>query len=190
MKLLQPALIFGFAATVTALLIPSEFQLSRIMDNLFTGYSQKADSYNRASQLPTISDLLTLQRGSLFYDYVREVSQVERLLDNHATKLTVFAPTNKAIVNLHRRPHQVEHSGVESMRIWENAMTSSVRNWVESHIVRSSDLEINKTYDAFSQTKITLTERDGIKLVNGIKVLDIKTADNGELYVIEDVLRD
>lgn len=189
MKLLQTALIFGFAATATALLIPSEFQITRFMENIFTGYS-KADSYNRASQLPTISDLLTLQRGSLFYDYVREVSEVERLLDNHSTKLTVFAPTNKAIVNLHRRPHQVEHGGVESMRIWEDAMTSSVRNWVESHIVRSSDLEINKTYDALSQTKITLTERDGIKLVNGIKVLDIKTADNGELYVIEDVIRD
>ena len=78
MKLLQPALIFGFAATATALLIPSEFQISRLMDNLFTGYSNKADCYNRASQLPTISDLLTLQRGSLFYDYVREVSEVVR----------------------------------------------------------------------------------------------------------------
>lgn len=77
MKLLQTALIFGFAAAATALLIPSEFQITRFMENIFTGYS-KADSYNRASQLPTISDLLTLQRGSLFYDYVREVSEVVR----------------------------------------------------------------------------------------------------------------
>ena len=72
-------LIISFSvvlSTILALIIPTEFQLNSFLRNMLN--NQKSDqSYIRpSSTLPTLTDLLTLQRGSLFYDYVREVADV------------------------------------------------------------------------------------------------------------------
>ena len=53
---------------------------------------------------PTLADLLTIEPSvSIFYSYARELKQSAQFSDKDA-KLTIFAPTNKAIMALPRKP--------------------------------------------------------------------------------------
>jgi len=54
--------------------------------------------------LPTIADLLTVERStSIFYSYVRE-TKFSKMLDGSYQNLTILAPTNKAVIALPRKP--------------------------------------------------------------------------------------
>jgi len=55
--------------------------------------------------LPTLADLLTLEtRVSIFYTYARDTEMSEQLSKPDAEAITVFAPTNKAVMALARKP--------------------------------------------------------------------------------------
>ena len=53
---------------------------------------------------PTLADLLTIEpSASIFYSYAREL-ELSSMLSDHDAKLTVFVPTNKAVMALARKP--------------------------------------------------------------------------------------
>ena len=53
---------------------------------------------------PTLSDLLTIEPSvSIFYSYARELELSARFSDKDE-KLTIFAPINKAVMALPRKP--------------------------------------------------------------------------------------
>lgn len=54
---------------------------------------------------PTLADLLTIETSaSIFYSYAREL-EMSSLLSSTSAKFTVFAPTNKAVMALARKPY-------------------------------------------------------------------------------------
>jgi len=53
---------------------------------------------------PTLADLLTIEpSASIFYSYAREL-EMSSMFANHDTKVSLFVPTNKAVMALARRP--------------------------------------------------------------------------------------
>lgn len=70
-------------------------------------------------------------------------------------------------------------------------MTSNIKNWLESHLVRSNSIEMDKEYKTINNLhSIRRTEVDDNQLINNIKVLEVKEAMNGLLYIIDDVITD
>ena len=53
---------------------------------------------------PTLADLLTIERSaSIFYTYARETELSSKFTDENS-RLTLFVPTNKAVMALSRKP--------------------------------------------------------------------------------------
>jgi uncharacterized surface protein with fasciclin (FAS1) repeats len=53
---------------------------------------------------PSLADLLTIESSaSIFYTYARETELSSKLTDEHS-RLTIFVPTNKAVMALARKP--------------------------------------------------------------------------------------
>ena len=53
---------------------------------------------------PTLADLLTIEpSASIFYSYAREL-ELSSILSDTSSKLTIFVPTNKAVMGLSRKP--------------------------------------------------------------------------------------
>lgn len=53
---------------------------------------------------PTLADLLTIEpSASIFYSYAREL-ELSSILSDTSAKLTIFVPTNKAVMGLARKP--------------------------------------------------------------------------------------
>jgi len=53
---------------------------------------------------PTLADLLTIERSaSIFYTYARETELSSKFTDEN-NRLTLFVPTNKAVMALSRKP--------------------------------------------------------------------------------------
>lgn len=56
------------------------------------------------SAKPTLADLLTIESStSIFYSYAREL-ELSQGLSNKDIRLTLFVPTNKAVMALARKP--------------------------------------------------------------------------------------
>ncbi|KAF8515777.1 hypothetical protein BU17DRAFT_67706 [Hysterangium stoloniferum] len=117
--------------------------------------SDSQDSLVRQGNLPTLADLLTLEtRASIFYSYAREVDTSERFSDN-GDALTMFVPTNKAVMALGRKPHE-DPNGTEikaSDTEYETISRSNVRRWVGAHIVPVPDVNFtsDKSYDTLTE---------------------------------------
>ena len=53
---------------------------------------------------PTLADLLTIEpSASIFYSYAREL-ELSSIFSEPSTKVSLFVPTNKAIMALSRKP--------------------------------------------------------------------------------------
>lgn len=53
---------------------------------------------------PTLADLLTIERSvSIFYTYARE-TELSALFSDEKSRLTLFAPTDKAVKSMSRKP--------------------------------------------------------------------------------------
>jgi hypothetical protein len=99
-------LVFGilpFLGTITSafasqLPIKLSFEMSHF---------ENAGTYHpEVVTIPSLADVLSSQRGSsIFYDYLRELSSVSRMVSNRNTKpVTLLVPTNKAVIGLPRKP--------------------------------------------------------------------------------------
>lgn len=66
--------------------------------------SGSPDYVPQTTSKPTLADLLTIESStSIFYSYARELELSSSLSDT-SSKLTLFVPTNKAVMALSRKP--------------------------------------------------------------------------------------
>ncbi|KAG5341656.1 hypothetical protein C0989_008149 [Termitomyces sp. Mn162] len=97
---------------------------------------------------PTLSDLLTIEpTASIFYAYARELELSARFADS-GDMLTVFAPTNKAVMALARKPHQGPNrpsdDGITiTEEEFDNLSKKNVENWVSAHILPESPISFD-----------------------------------------------
>lgn len=95
-------LLFLLSSLVTA-----QDDFLKQMDSQITLGGQNIDRSGRPdseTQKPLLSDVLTIQNSaSIFYSYARE-TDTGKLLSKDGARITVFAPTNKAVMALARKP--------------------------------------------------------------------------------------
>lgn len=98
----SPILLFLLSSFVTA-----QDDFLKQMDSQITLGGQNIDGSGRPdseTQKPLLSDILTIQNSaSIFYSYARE-TDTGKLLSKDGARITVFAPTNKAVMALARKP--------------------------------------------------------------------------------------
>lgn len=90
--------------------------------------------------LPTLFDLLVLQRGSsIFFDYLRESSTISQRMNDESAKSTLLLPTNKAVIALGWKPHQgpptPSPDGDVKVEITEEMGKANVERWLSAHIL-------------------------------------------------------
>ncbi|KAG6873067.1 hypothetical protein C0995_003375 [Termitomyces sp. Mi166 len=140
---------------------------------------------------PTLADLLTIEpSASIFYSYARELGLSARFSDER-DGLTVFAPTNKAVMALARKPHQgptnPSDDGITiSEQEFDNISKKNVENWVSAHIVPESSIsfDIRDHPTLLHHKSITftpITKNDGnspawsrVALDDGVRIIGMK----------------
>ncbi|PFH46049.1 hypothetical protein AMATHDRAFT_77840 [Amanita thiersii Skay4041] len=156
----------------------------------------------QAHSAPSLTDLLTVeQSASIFYSYAREL-ELSKLFSDNSAKITIFAPTNKAVMALARKPHQdpvMADDGISiSEEEYERMSKRNVERWVSAHIVPESPIDLDSTspYQTLLERKeisfkpVSKSNGQGpvwsrVTLENGIKILRMKEASNGVIYVID-----
>ncbi|KAG6891632.1 hypothetical protein C0992_001317 [Termitomyces sp. T32_za158] len=151
---------------------------------------------------PTLTDLLTIEpSASIFYSYARELELSARFADERE-RLTVFAPTNKAVMALARKPHQGPAGSLEdgitiSEEEFDNMSRKNVENWVSAHILPESPISFDtRDHPTFLHRKsITFTptsKDDGnsapwsrVTLDDGVRIIGMKEGSNGVLYMVD-----
>nr|GAT53721.1 predicted protein [Mycena chlorophos] len=143
---------------------------------------------------PTIADLLTIESSaSIFYSYARELTLSNAFSDT-GSQLTVFAPSNKAVMALARKPHQDPEPIDEGVIITEEEFDArsktNVERWVSAHLVPQSPITFDgQTYATLLDGKsLTLTAGKGSTgasdwshaiLGDGIHIVGMREASNG-----------
>ncbi|KAF9562277.1 hypothetical protein CPC08DRAFT_687915 [Agrocybe pediades] len=150
---------------------------------------------------PTLADLLTIEpSASIFYSYAREL-EMSSILSDHTSKVTLFVPTNKAVMALSRRPHQGPETNAEIEMTEEQFHTrakKNVENWISAHIVPEYPLSLdsNEHPTLLSRKSISFSpipkaggghgpEWSRVLLDNGVKIIDKKEGLNGDMYIID-----
>lgn len=149
---------------------------------------------------PTLADLLTIESSaSIFYSYAREL-ELSSILSDPSARLTVFVPTNKAVMALSRKPHQDPEPTVEIELSEEQFDTKSKKNvqaWVSAHIVAEFPLTLDsnphKTLldgKSISFTPISKSNGQGpewsrVTFEHGVKIIGKKEGLNGDIYLID-----
>ncbi|KAF8971882.1 hypothetical protein BDZ97DRAFT_1650778 [Flammula alnicola] len=149
---------------------------------------------------PTLADLLTIESSaSIFYSYAREL-ELSSLFSDQSAKLTLFVPTNKAVMALSRKPHQGPVPTVEielSEEQFDTEAKNNVQRWVSAHIVPEYPLSLDANqhntlleHKSISFTPISKNNGQGpewsrVMLDNGVKIIGKKEALNGDLYLID-----
>ncbi|KAG6818899.1 hypothetical protein H0H93_000468 [Arthromyces matolae] len=132
-------------------------------------YDKMNDEGPQTHSKPTLADLLTIESSaSIFYSYARELELSARFTDPNE-KLTMFVPTNKAVMALARKPCVLSfkvskrkgkltqnpfksHEGPakpsdEDITITEQEFDKlskkNVENWVSAHIVPDSPISFD-----------------------------------------------
>ncbi|KAL1681547.1 hypothetical protein EV122DRAFT_287996 [Schizophyllum commune] len=147
---------------------------------------------------PSLADLLTITPSvSIFYSYAREL-QLSAMFADPSRQLTLFAPTNKAVVSLPRKPHEDPkiREGVITEQEYDTRSKHNIERWVEAHIIPTSDLDLTpgKTVETMLSGKsITFEKLDQpgnedwqrVSLEDDVKVIEKKQGSNGVLYIID-----
>ncbi|GAA96610.1 uncharacterized protein L969DRAFT_624267 [Mixia osmundae IAM 14324] len=157
------------------------------------------------SALPSLSDMLTVQRSaSFFYDYLREGSVAERLAAP-VLKTTLFVPTNTIISQLARKPHEGapgEEKIYSTEKDEEKARAEYLQDWVKTHAVAESlELKLDDLSERDSLLKdhpITFTRAEAATAVDAwasilvgprqARVIDAVECSNGWIYMLDGVL--
>ncbi|KAJ3903626.1 hypothetical protein F5879DRAFT_958892 [Lentinula edodes] len=145
-----------------------------------------------------------LALSQLFADSKSSVWDGDQKLTLANGGLTLLVPTNKAVMALARKPHQGpppknENEGITiSDEEFHKLSKENVQRWVEAHIIASSPLTFpapTVTYETVLQGKFvsfTSTQSNGddedwktVTIEDGIKILSMKQASNGILYIID-----
>ena len=101
MRFLSLIIVQAFVSSLVAAQSP----FSKQMDSQIIIDGQGFDNTPGGEwQRPLLSDILTIQNSaSIFYSYARE-TDTGKLLSKENSRITVFAPTNKAVMALARKP--------------------------------------------------------------------------------------
>jgi len=87
----------------SSVLVLSGLVVASKMDQTPIGSSDSTYVPERQDK-PTLADLLTIQNSaSIFYSYAREL-ELSKGLSDKDVKITLFVPTNKAVMSLNRKP--------------------------------------------------------------------------------------
>ncbi|KDR85948.1 hypothetical protein GALMADRAFT_53972 [Galerina marginata CBS 339.88] len=147
---------------------------------------------------PTLADLLTIEpSASIFYSYAREL-EMSSMLSDQSVKVTLFVPTNKAVMALARKPHEGPETKVEielSEEQFHKRAKHNVERWVSAHIIPEYPLSLdsNQHPTLLERKSISFTPIKGsqgapwsrVTLDNGAKIIDKKEGLNGDLYLID-----
>ncbi|KAG6812436.1 hypothetical protein H0H92_002902 [Tricholoma furcatifolium] len=151
---------------------------------------------------PTLADLLTIETSaSIFYSYARELELSSTFADPRA-KSTIFAPTNKAVMALARKPHQGPDSSLEdeitiSEQEYDSRSKKNVENWVSAHIIPDFPISLDEQQHPTllggkSLTFTPISKSDGrgapwsrVTLNGGVRIIGMKEGSNGVLYLID-----
>jgi len=157
---------------------------------------------------PLLADMLTLENTlSIFYSYARE-TQFNELLTREDSRITILAPTNKAVMALARKPHQgpedVEEGIVVTEEEFDKLSKENVEKWIGAHIIPQHPIQLLPTSQFETMLVgcvVTLSAKDvGVKdasaegdkpswskvLINGnISITKQVSASNGDLYLID-----
>ncbi|PPQ96149.1 hypothetical protein CVT26_004784 [Gymnopilus dilepis] len=154
----------------------------------------------QTSSKPTLADLLTIEpSASIFYSYAREL-ELSATFSNSGAKLTVFAPTNKAVMALARKPHEGPDTSGEielSEEQFDKASKANVERWVSAHIVPEYPLSFDSaehktlldgkviSFKPISKAGGHGPEWGRFTLDNGARIIEKKEGLNGDLYLID-----
>jgi len=152
-----------------------------------------------------LTELLTLQNSaSIFYSYARE-TELSALFGDEGSRSTVFAPTNKAVMALARKPHQgpeaVDEGIIISEQEFDERSRKNVERWVSAHIIPRSPIQLSPTSQFETLLEgcvVTISMADDkapwdsekpswtqVVLNDNITVLSRHEAANGVLYLID-----
>ncbi|KAL5494634.1 hypothetical protein ACEPAI_95 [Sanghuangporus weigelae] len=152
-----------------------------------------------------LSDVLTVHTSaSIFFSYARE-TQVGELFKAGDARVTVFAPTNKAVMALSRKPHQGPipvDDAVISEEEFDARSKENVQRWISAHIVPqvlpslSPSSKYETLLDGVAVTVSSKSESPGsdksdwqrVVLNENIFIVDRAEAANGVLYLLDGAL--
>ncbi|KAF9440934.1 hypothetical protein P691DRAFT_779957 [Macrolepiota fuliginosa MF-IS2] len=160
----------------------------------------------QAHAQPTLSDLLTVeQSASIFYSYAREL-ELSRIFGDDSAKSTVLVPINKAVMALSRKPHEGQGStaigdDVEiSEEEFDKLSKANVERWVSAHIIPETPIVLDsREYPTLLEGKSIsfqpILKNDGkgpewtrVTVEGGIRIIGMKKASNGVLYLLDGVI--
>ncbi|KAG1902672.1 uncharacterized protein F5891DRAFT_1022841 [Suillus fuscotomentosus] len=154
------------------------------------------------SSQPTLADLLTIEpSASIYYSYARETELSSRF-SSESVWFTMLVPTNKAVMALAHKPHQGPEPVEPRIGISEQELDESskrnVERWVSAHIIPSrislSDIPVSYetlqdgklvTFNPVSNTRPDSPEWMRVTLEDGVRIIGMKEAQNGVLYLID-----
>ncbi|KAF5312227.1 hypothetical protein D9619_002507 [Psilocybe cf. subviscida] len=192
-----------FSTTIASLLLYTTFAAttpSMEEQTAMKAGSSLPEYVPQTTPQPTLADLLTIETSaSIFYSYAREL-ELSALLTGTSEKFTVFAPTNKAVMALARKPHEgpkldVEYEMTEEQ--FHNRAKRNVEHWVSAHIVPEYPLSFDSnrhdtllrrkaiTFTPISKSNSKDPEWARFTLEDSIKIIGKKEALNGDLYFID-----
>ncbi|PPQ66348.1 hypothetical protein CVT24_007185 [Panaeolus cyanescens] len=190
------------------ILVPTLSMASASQDDQFPIAGQVHDSHGYVpltTPKPTLADLLTIESSaSIFYSYAREL-EISSMLSDKDGKVTVFVPTNKAVINMARKPHEEPDNGIEIEMTQEQADRRAKRNverWVSAHFVPEYPLAFNSeshrtlyqskklTFKPISKSNDQDPTWESVTINDGIRILSKKEALNGDLYFIDGTILD
>ncbi|KAG6845565.1 hypothetical protein H0H87_007243 [Tephrocybe sp. NHM501043] len=140
---------------------------------------------------PSLADLLTIEpSASIFYSYARELELSAKFADS-SSKLTLFVPTNKAVMALARKPHQGPPTSPDdeitiSQEEYDSRSKKNVETWVSAHIVPEHpialDTQVHPTLLEGKSIAFTpISKRDGkglqwsqVTLEEGVRIIGMK----------------
>ncbi|KAG8905394.1 hypothetical protein FRB99_009007 [Tulasnella sp. 403] len=112
------------------------------------------DSFVRNTNAPTLYDTLILERStSIFFDYLRECSELSQRTSDTGVKSTLLVPTNKAVMALGWKPHQGSPShrqiaeGGGDVEITEEMGRANVERWISAHVLPTPDIDFEISSD-------------------------------------------
>ncbi|CCL98164.1 uncharacterized protein FIBRA_00158 [Fibroporia radiculosa] len=177
-------------------------------------YTYKPTTYSQ----PTLADLLTIEpRASIFFSYARETAALSTLFADVNGRSTVLVPTNRAVMALARKPrlgadmfssmdrHQgptPPDSGVILPEAeFDTLSRENVERWVSAHIIPKSPISLldpptHATLLAGKNVSFRFVGGDEgagewarVRLEDDVRLVDMKEAVNGVIYVIDGTVK-
>jgi len=192
---------------LSLLILPSLSQASIPDQSVFWMSQSHQTPEIQTHDKPSLADLLTIEpKASIFYSYARELELSAHFSETQdEMKWTLLVPTNKAVMQLSRKPHQgpvptepvIETSELEL----EMVSKENVRTWISAHIIPDAPISLaGQTYDTLLCGKsVTFETVDGsdesapewtrVVFEDHAHIISMTEASNGVLYLVDGTVK-